>query len=99
VVQTWPGINESYISDRAFWGAAYGMAIGINCSPFSISFWASLAGLQWREALARKHIRVRGLEFARVNSPIIAFTMAVGCAVLVGELYIMRKDSLYEPGS
>ncbi len=46
----------------------------------------------WRDILLRKHIRVRSLEFARINIPIIAICMIVGCAVLVGEVYIMRSD-------
>lgn len=73
------------------------MAIGVNYGAFSTAFSASLAGLLWRDILARKHIRVRSLDFARVNLPIIAISMAVGCAVLVGEVYIMRDTSLYNP--
>jgi Na+/H+ antiporter NhaD/arsenite permease-like protein len=73
------------------------MAIGVNYGAFSTAFSASLAGLLWRDILARKHIRVRSLDFARVNLPIIAVSMAVGCAVLVGEVYIMRDDSPYNP--
>jgi Na+/H+ antiporter NhaD/arsenite permease-like protein len=73
------------------------MAIGVNYGAFSTAFSASLAGLLWRDILARKHIRVRSLDFARVNLPIIAISMAVGCAVLVGEVYIMRDNSPYNP--
>ena len=73
------------------------MAIGVNYGAFSTAFSASLAGMLWRDILARKHIHVRRLEFARVNLPIIAISMIVGCAVLVGEVYIMRDDSAYRP--
>jgi Na+/H+ antiporter NhaD/arsenite permease-like protein len=73
------------------------MAIGVNYGAFSTAFSASLAGLLWRDILARKHIRVRSLDFARVNLPIIAISMAVGCTVLVGEVYIMRDNSPYNP--
>ena len=65
---------------------------------FSTAFSASLAGLLWRDILARKHIEVRRLEFARVNLKIIAVTMAVGCAVLIGEIYIIRDKSPYVGG-
>lgn len=71
------------------------MALGVNYGAFSTAFSASLAGLLWRDILARKHIRVSRLEFARVNVPIIATAMAVGCAVLIGEVYIMRDNSPY----
>jgi Na+/H+ antiporter NhaD/arsenite permease-like protein len=87
--------NENLISDRAFWGAVYGLAIGVNFSSFSIAFCASLGGFQWREALARKHIRFGVLEFARVNLPIFIFAVIVSCAVLVGEVYIKRSNSIY----
>jgi Na+/H+ antiporter NhaD/arsenite permease-like protein len=71
------------------------MAIGVNYGAFSTAFSASLAGLLWRDILARKHIHVRRLDFARVNLPIIATAMAVGLAVLVGQVYIVRDNSPY----
>ena len=71
------------------------MALGVNYGAFSAAFSASLAGLLWRDILARKHIRVRSFEFARINLPIIAICMTVGCAVLVGEIYITRDNSAY----
>jgi Na+/H+ antiporter NhaD/arsenite permease-like protein len=72
------------------------MALGVNYGAFSAAFSASLAGLLWRDILARKHIRVRRLDFARVNLPIIAIAMAVGCAVMVGQIYIVRDNSRYD---
>lgn len=87
--------NGIAISDRTFWATVYSMALGVNYGAFSSAFSASLAGLLWRDILARKHIRVGSLEFARVNLPIIALAMAVGCTVLVGEVYIMRSDKPY----
>jgi Na+/H+ antiporter NhaD/arsenite permease-like protein len=71
------------------------MAIGVNYSPFSLTFAASLAGLGWREDLHRLGIHIRRGEFVRVNIPLIAFSMAVSCAVLVGEVYISRHDVPY----
>lgn len=71
------------------------MAIGVNYGAFSLAFSASLAGMLWRDILGRKHIHVGGLEFARVNLPIIAITMVVGLTVLIGQVYIMRDDSPY----
>ena len=74
------------------------MAIGVNYGAFSTAFSASLAGLLWRDILYKKHIRVLGREFARVNLPIIAIAMAVGCTVLIGEIYIIRGSEPYEVG-
>jgi Na+/H+ antiporter NhaD/arsenite permease-like protein len=73
------------------------MALGVNFGAFSTAFSASLAGLLWRDILARKHIRVKSLDFARVNLPIIAISMAVGCTVLVGQVYVVRNNSRYNP--
>jgi hypothetical protein len=72
------------------------MAVGVNYGAFSTAFSASLAGLLWRDILARKHIHIRGLDFARVNLPIIAMATSVGCTVLIGQIYIMRGDSRYD---
>lgn len=95
MVQAWEEIHEqpgaTPISDRDFWATVYSMAIGVNYGAFSTAFSASLAGLLWRDILARKHIMVRRLEFAQVNLPIIAIAMTVGCAVLIGEVYIVRS--------
>ncbi|KAF4766478.1 hypothetical protein HAV15_010229 [Penicillium sp. str.  len=96
VIQAWQKIHEVSgipISDRTWWATIYSMAIGVNYGAFSTAFSASLAGLLWRDILARKHIRVGSLEFARVNLPIIAISMVVGCAVLAGEVYIVRSDN------
>ncbi|KAL2862806.1 putative arsenite efflux transporter ArsB-like [Aspergillus lucknowensis] len=99
VIQTWQAIhraNGTPISDRTFWSTVYSMALGVNYGAFSTAFSASLAGLLWRDILSRKHIRVRSLDFAVVNLPIIAISMAVGCTVLVGEVYIMRDNTPYD---
>ncbi|VUC27256.1 unnamed protein product [Clonostachys rosea] len=100
VIQSWQDIhkqpNASHISDRTFWATVYAMALGVNYGAFSASFSASLAGLLWRDILSRKHIRVRSLDFARVNLPIIAIAMIVGCTILVGEVYITRTNKPYD---
>lgn len=98
VIQEWVNIhhkNGTTITDRTFWGTVYSMALGVNYGAFSTAFSASLAGLLWRDILARKHIHVKSVEFARVNFPIIAIAMVVGCATLVGEVYIMRDSTPY----
>lgn len=96
VIQAWQRIHlEDDISDRTFWATVYSMALGVNYGAFSTAFSASLAGLLWRDILERKHIHIRRMEFARVNVPIIAIAMTVGCTVLVGEIYIIRKDTPY----
>ncbi|KAK8033996.1 hypothetical protein PG993_008991 [Apiospora rasikravindrae] len=98
VIQSWMAIRDQDgadpISDRMFWATVYSMALGVNYGAFSIAFSGSLAGLLWRDILARKHIHVREVEFARVNLPIIAIAMVVGCLILVGEVYIMRRDDV-----
>ena len=101
MIQDWIKIHKRNgipISERTFWATVYSMALGVNYGAFSAAFSASLAGLLWRDILARKHIYVRELEFARVNIRIIAFAMAVGCAVLIGEVYIIRSENPYKPG-
>ncbi|GAP88377.1 putative arsenite efflux transporter - puative [Rosellinia necatrix] len=95
VIQAWEAIHVNSmqpLGDRTKWATIYAMALGVNYGAFSIAFSASLAGLLWRDILARKHIRVRGYEFARVNLPIISIAMTIGLAVLVGEVYIFRRD-------
>ena len=72
------------------------MALGVNYGAFSMAFSASLAGLLWRDILARKHIRVRSLDFTRVNLPIIAISMVVGCVVLTGQVYVVRGTGAYD---
>ena len=94
--KTFTSPGNTSISDRTFWATVYTAALGLNYGAFSIAFSASLAGLLWRDILARKHIHVRNLDFARRNIPIVAISMAVGCAVLVGEVYIVRNNSPYD---
>ncbi|PSN59384.1 hypothetical protein BS50DRAFT_565556 [Corynespora cassiicola Philippines] len=98
MVQEWQGIHERNgipISDRTFWATVYSMALGVNYGAFSAAFSASLAGLLWKDILAKKHIRVHSLDFARVNLPIIAISMIVGCSVLIGQIYVVRGDQPY----
>ncbi|PQE32248.1 Arsenical pump membrane protein [Rutstroemia sp. NJR-2017a WRK4] len=98
VIQNWIAIHEQNhipITQRTFWATVYSMAIGVNYGAFSTAFSASLAGLLWRDILARKYIYVRRLDFARVNLPIIAIAMVVGCAVLVGQVYIVKSNEPY----
>ena len=71
------------------------MALGVNYGAFSSAFSASLAGLLWRNILESKGVHVSRPEFLRVNLPLITFTMLVGCAVLAGEIYIMRGSQPY----
>ncbi|KAI0193120.1 hypothetical protein F4808DRAFT_361992 [Astrocystis sublimbata] len=95
VIQAWEQIHVrgmDPLGDRTKWATIYAMALGVNYGAFSIAFSASLAGLLWRDILARKHIRVRGLEFARVNLPIISIAMTIGLAILTGEVYLFRHD-------
>ncbi|KAK5655512.1 hypothetical protein OQA88_5783 [Cercophora sp. LCS_1] len=98
VLQAWQAIHEqngTTISNRTFWATVYSMALGVNYGAFSTAFSASLAGLLWRDILGRKHIHVRARDFARYNIPIIAASMVVGCAVLIGEVYVTRDTAPY----
>jgi Na+/H+ antiporter NhaD/arsenite permease-like protein len=100
VVQAWVEINSkagTVITQRTFWATVYAMAVGVNYGAFSAAFSAALAGMLWRDILRRKHIEVRSSQFARVNLPIIAITMTIGCAVLIGEVYLVRNQEPYEP--
>ncbi|KAK4174559.1 putative arsenite efflux transporter ArsB-like protein [Triangularia setosa] len=102
IIQEWlriHGRNGVPISNRTYYATIYSMALGVNYGAFSTAISASLAGLLWRDILAKKHIHVRRLDFARVNLPIIAIAMSVGCAVLIGEIYIIRDDQPFELGS
>ena len=97
--QSWLEIhrrNGVPISNRTFWATVYSMAIGLNHGAFSVTFSASFAGMMWEDMLRKRGVVVRGWEFARVNLPIIAFSMAVSCVVLVGEVYIVRDNSPYK---
>ncbi|KAK1829444.1 arsenical pump membrane protein-domain-containing protein [Podospora conica] len=100
VLQAWVLIHEqpgvSPISNRTFWATIYSMALGVNYGAFSTAFSASLAGLLWRNILGSKHIHIRARDFARFNVPIIAVSMIVGCAVLIGEVYLMRDTLPYK---
>jgi Na+/H+ antiporter NhaD/arsenite permease-like protein len=71
------------------------MALGVNYGAFSMAFSASLAGIMWRDVLDKERIRVKRLDFARINLPIISFAMAIACAVLTSEVYIFRDNSPY----
>jgi hypothetical protein len=95
VVLSWVELRHGRgqtISERTFIGTIYSMALGVNYGAFSTAFSASLAGLLWRDILSRKYIHVGAREFARANIPIIAIAMTVGCAALIGEVYIIFDD-------
>ncbi|KAF8314497.1 hypothetical protein DL93DRAFT_2125688 [Clavulina sp. PMI_390] len=93
VLQFWLNNPNNLISDRDRDASIYALALGVNYGAFSAAFNASLAGLLWRDILARKHIHVQRLEFARINLPIIAIAMSVGCAVLTGQVYLIKDDT------
>lgn len=100
VIQAWVEIHTTNpyaepISQRTFWATVYAMAIGVNYGAFSIAISGALAGMLWQSILQRKGIMVSRLEFWKVNGPIIAMTMVVGCAVLVGEVWVSRGTEAY----
>lgn len=98
ILQSWEDILASEgrtVSDRTFWGAVYSMALGVNFGAFSSVLCASLAGLLWHSILVSKGIVIGRMEFFRVNAPIIGVATAVGCAVLIGQVYIIRNEDEY----
>ena len=82
---SWPTTPADH---RAHAGAIYALALGSNFGACTLTFSASLAGLLWRAILRQKGVRVRAREFLRLNLPISAVAMGVGCAVLVGQVYV-----------
>ncbi|KAK7952772.1 uncharacterized protein PG986_008500 [Apiospora aurea] len=98
ILQTWRQLHldaGTPISDRTFWAAVYSAALGVNYGAFSAAFSASLAGLLWRDILAKKGILLKRTEFLRANVPIVSVATAVGLAVLVGEVYLVRGEQPY----
>ena len=89
LIQLW--IDAARPSQREQYGAVYALAVGSNFGAFTLTFSASLAGLLWRQILRQKGIHVRGRQFALVNAPISVVAMCVGCAVLVGEVYVQHR--------
>ena len=75
---------------RAHDGAVYALALGSNFGAFTLAFSASLAGLLWRQILQQKGIHVRARQFLLLNLPISFVAMAAGCAVLVGQVYVVH---------
>lgn len=100
MIQAWVTIhdrNGDPISQRTFWATVYSMALGVNYGAFSIAISGALAGMLWQSILYRKGIVVKGIEFYKVNQPFIFFTMIIGCAVLVGEVFLTRGTEPYVP--
>ena len=98
IIQTWSSLhslpNSTPVSKPTFWGTVYSLALAVKYGAFALSFSASLAGLLWREDLARNGVHVRRGEFARVNAPLIMFGMGVGCTVLVGEVWVVTRGCM-----
>ncbi|PIL32705.1 transporter [Ganoderma sinense ZZ0214-1] len=87
VLQLWSS-SQPALDPRERDGALYALALGSNFGAFTLTFSASLAGLLWRQILRQKGIHVRGRQFLLLNLPISFVAMAVGCAVLVGQVYV-----------
>ncbi|KAI1788320.1 hypothetical protein LXA43DRAFT_1159931 [Ganoderma leucocontextum] len=92
VLQLWsspsPSPSQPALDPRERDGALYALALGSNFGAFTLTFSASLAGLLWRQILRQKGIHVRGRQFLLLNLPISFVAMGVGCAVLVGQVYV-----------
>lgn len=46
-----------------------------------------------------QYIRLHRLDFARINLPIIAIAMSVGCGILTAQVYIVKSSQLPGPSS
>lgn len=92
VLQDWMSSAPS-IDPRTRDGAIFALAIGSNYGAFTLTFSASLAGLLWRQILRDKGIHVRPLQFLLLNAPIALVAMAASSAVLVGQVYVIHKNS------
>ncbi|EMD30671.1 hypothetical protein CERSUDRAFT_101113 [Gelatoporia subvermispora B] len=88
VIQIWTS-NNNDLDPRTRDGAIYALALGSNYGAFTLTFSASLAGLLWRQILHQKGIRIRSLQFLRLNLPIAFTAMLSSLAVLVGQLYVI----------
>lgn len=99
MLQTWALLHEadgaSPISQRSYWASVYALAIGTNYSAFSIFISASLAGIGWKEDLAERNVYIGRMNFSRINLPLVASSMAITCAALAGQVYIIRDTSPY----
>ena len=73
--------------------AIYTLAIASNYGAFTFTICASLAGLLWRDILKRKGIQVRQWQFCKLNLPLVVVSMVASSAVIVGEMYVVHKDS------
>ncbi|KAF8314602.1 uncharacterized protein EI90DRAFT_3089590 [Cantharellus anzutake] len=90
VLQQWDSTYTPSLRTRD--AAIYALALSSNYGAFSLSFSASLAGLLWRSILAQKHIHLKQKDFARINAPIVACAMIIGCSVLLAQVYIMKQE-------
>ncbi|KAM5544968.1 hypothetical protein V8D89_001079 [Ganoderma adspersum] len=90
VLQLWSS-SQPALDPRERDGALYALALGSNFGAFTLTFSASLAGLLWRQILRQKGIHVRGRQFLLLNLPISFVAMGVGCAVLVGQVYVEHR--------
>ena len=89
VLQLWAS-SQPALDPRERDGALYALALGSNFGAFTLTFSASLAGLLWRQILRQKGINVRARQFLLLNLPISFVAMAAGCAVLVGQVYVVH---------
>jgi Na+/H+ antiporter NhaD/arsenite permease-like protein len=99
MIKSWQELHSRSgvpISDRLFWGTVYSLSIGVNYGAFSLSISASLTGIMWRTVLHKEGIRLGAVQFARVNIPIIAISMAIACSILTAQVYIVRSTARYD---
>ncbi|KIP03230.1 hypothetical protein PHLGIDRAFT_497949 [Phlebiopsis gigantea 11061_1 CR5-6] len=92
VLQVWLAATPD-VAPRTRDGAVFALALGSNYGAFTLTFSASLAGLLWRQILREKGIHVRARQFLLLNVPIAAVAMAASSVVLVGQVYIVHRDT------
>lgn len=92
VLQVW--LSTGNVDPKTREGAIYALAVGSNYGAFSLTFSASLAGLLWRQILRQKGIRVRAFQFLTLNMPITLVAMLASTSVLVGQEYVLHKNTV-----
>ena len=72
--------------------AIYSLATASHHGAFTFAICASLAGLLWRDILKQNGTQVCQRQFCELNLPLVVVSMVTSCAVLVREMYVVRKN-------
>ncbi|XP_055327254.1 uncharacterized protein LOC129580656 [Paramacrobiotus metropolitanus] len=81
-------LRQIPLDDINLRGSSIALAVGSNIGAVSFTFSASLAGLLWRNILWQKGLRVRAVEFFKLNLFPILLTSAVGFSIVYAEMIV-----------